>query len=104
MSSFARIAVALAFALPLAAYVLGTLVAAEPAPAEHAPIILEKSTGSSAPTPTPSPTPSPSASATPDDDDDADDDDDDGPEVVNPRPVESDDDDWDDDDDDGDDD
>ncbi|QCX27935.1 hypothetical protein [Nocardioides jishulii] len=90
MSSFAKIAVGLAFALPLTAYVVATLAGADPAPAEHAPIILEKSPGPAGQTPSPRP----SSSSGPRDDD---------PEVVAPRPVESDDDDWDDDPDDQDD-
>lgn len=107
MSRFAKVAVALVFALPLAAYVAGTLMATDPAPVDHQPIILEQVADSPSaeptkpprqkptrtPDPQPRPTSAPSGSA---------DDDDDEPEVINPRPVERDDDDWDDDDDDDD--
>lgn len=48
MSLFARVALGLALVLPIAAYVVGSLVAADPAPAQHSPIVLEESAGTSA--------------------------------------------------------
>lgn len=97
MSRFAQVALALALVLPLAAYVLGTVMAAEPAPADHQPIILQQT---SEPTPSPKPPRTKKPKPSPGQDDG----DDDEPEVVEPRYVEQDDDDWDDDDDDWDDD
>lgn len=77
MSLFARIALGLALVLPLTAYVAGTLIAAEPAPAQYAPIELREASSSTstdpglvdpdgqAPEETDSPSPSPSVTTTP---------------------------------------
>lgn len=106
MSTFTKVAIPLALALPLAAYVLGTLMSADPDPADHEPIQLRPITL----THTPGPTNEPST-GTPGADPENETEDETStprqPEVVRPAPVvpdEDGDDDWDDDDDDDDDD
>lgn len=76
MSLFARIALGLALVLPLTAYVAGSLIAAEPAPAQYAPIELRETSSSTstdpglvdpngeAPDESTSPSPSPTATST----------------------------------------
>ena len=95
MSLFTRIALTLLLVLPITGYVAGTLLAAEPAPANHSPIVLEPDATASSPsvvepdasrTPTPSPTTSPSANPFGGS----------SPEELSPTPIAPDDDDYDD--------
>ena len=87
-----------AVALPMLAYVAGTLAATGDEPGQRAPVVIEDATRQGSPTPGPGSTPTPTPPAAGDDDprddeadDEADDLDDDGPEVITPSPDDLDD-------------